>query len=208
MGLFSRYSDTDACAFLDQQHNEVDELFSKCEAAGAGEGGRRIFEQIRDKLRVHAQIEEELFYPPLKNAKSDETGEEIAEAVEEHYQIKLIINDIDTTKPRGDVFKGKMKCLKEDVQHHVKEERDTVFPDARKYLGEERLEALAEELRARAEELKKGGTRKSANPSANSGMPPKAHKTAKPTRRTAVRQKSAVKTGAKPKPAARAKARR
>ncbi len=186
MGFFSRNSDTDACAFLDQQHNEVDELFSKFEDADGGEGGRRIFDQIRDKLRVHAQIEEEIFYPPIKNAKAKTTGAEIAEAVEEHYQIKLIINDIDTTRPRGDVFKGKMKVLKEDVQHHVGEERDTVFPDARKYLGEERLEELGDQLRARAEQLKKSGARAYAN----SGMSTKARKAAKPTRRTTVQRKS------------------
>lgn len=204
MGLFSRKSDTDACAFLDQQHNQVDELFSRFEDSDAGEGGRRIFEQIRDELRVHAQIEEELFYPPLKNAKAKETGEEIAEAVEEHYQIKLILNDIDTTRPRGDVFKGKMKCLKEDVQHHVKEERDTVFPDARKYLGEERLEELGEQLRARTEQLKKSGARASAK----SEIPSKARKSSKPTRRTAQPRKSSAKAAGSPKTTSRAKSHR
>ena len=204
MGFFSRNSDTDACAFLDQQHNEVDELFSKFEDSDAGEGGRRIFEQIRDKLRVHAQIEEEIFYPPIKDAKAAETGEEIAEAVEEHYQIKLIISDIDTTRPRGDVFKGKLKVLKEDVQHHVGEERDTVFPDARKYLGEERLEELGDQLRARFQQLTKSGTRATAN----SKMPAKVRKTATPTRRTAVPSKSAAKAKGPRKMTSRAKARR
>ena len=169
MGIFSSEgSETDAISFLDQQHNEVEELFSQFDDSD-GAAGRKIFEQIRDKLRVHAQIEEEIFYPPVKQAKSEETGEEIAEAVEEHYQIKLIIDDIDSTRPTGDVFKGKMKVLKEDVEHHVQEERDDVFPDARNYLGEEKLEELGEQLRERAEELMARGTRRSSKRTSRSG---------------------------------------
>jgi len=204
MGLLSSTSNTDACAFLDEQHNEVDDLFATFEDSDAGDsGGRQIFEQIRDKLRAHAQIEEEIFYPPIKNAKAEATGEEIAEAVEEHYQIKLIIADIDQTRPRGDVFKGKMKVLKEDVEHHVGEERDTVFPDARKYLGKERLEEVGNQLRARAEELMKRGARTAAKPAR-----PRPRATSSRTRRTAARSKSASASKSPARGKSRTKARR
>jgi iron-sulfur cluster repair protein YtfE (RIC family) len=155
MSIFSRLSETDAPAFLKQQHEEVSALFKEFESSKS----IRVFDTIQQKLAIHTAIEEEIFYPAVKRARAEQTGEEVAEALEEHYQIKLVIRDIDDTRPSGDSLAGKMKCLKEDVEHHVSDEENEMFPDARKYLGEERLEALGNELRKRFSELEKRGVK-------------------------------------------------
>ena len=145
----------DAIALLMKGHAEVHKLFleeEKVEKRSAS-GKVDLFNQIKAALEVHTTIEEEIFYPAVKKARSEHIKDEVREAAEEHKQIKSMLAQISEITPDDESYDMKIKVLKEDVEHHVKEEEGEMFPDARKYLSEKRLGALGEEMAFRKLEL-------------------------------------------------------
>jgi hemerythrin superfamily protein len=147
----------DAVALLKADHAAVKKLFAQNDKAAKHDAEKKqdIFNQIKAALTVHATIEEEIFYPAVKKARSEHTKDEVLEAYEEHKQIKSLLAQIGRLTPADETYDMKVKVLKEDVEHHVKEEEGEMFPDARKFLGERRLMALGIELEARKQELAK-----------------------------------------------------
>ncbi|HEY6420750.1 MAG TPA: hemerythrin domain-containing protein [Candidatus Binataceae bacterium] len=149
-----------AVSLLKKDHETVGKLFKEVEQAEHGSSAHKkkaeIFGQIKMALEIHATIEEEIFYPAVKQARSEQVKDEVREAYEEHKQIKSLLAQLAGTAPSDETYDMKLKVLKEDVEHHVKEEEGEMFPDAKKYLGEKRLEALGEQLEARKQELAKG----------------------------------------------------
>jgi hemerythrin-like domain-containing protein len=104
---------------------------------------------IAAHLTVHTALEEELFYPAVK----DEVGTKkadamILEAYEEHHVVKLVLAELPKIHPNADTFEAKMTVLKELVEHHVEEEEDEMFPMAEKRFGPERSRELAREMEA------------------------------------------------------------
>jgi len=144
----------DAIALLKQDHTAVKKLFAQEEKAG-GQSKAGLFEEIKAALEVHATVEEEIFYPAVKKARSENVKDEIREAYEEHKQIKSLLAQIAGITPTDEGWDAKIKVLKEDVEHHVKEEEGEMFPDAKKFLGERRLTELGAELEARKQQLEK-----------------------------------------------------
>jgi hemerythrin superfamily protein len=146
-----------AIALLKADHAAVKKLFAQEERATKQDEKKKqsIFDQINDALTVHATIEEEIFYPAVKKAREENLKDEVREAYEEHQQIKNLLVKIANITPGDESWDMKIKVLKEDVEHHVKEEEGEMFPDARKFLGEKRLNELGAELQARKQELKK-----------------------------------------------------
>jgi iron-sulfur cluster repair protein YtfE (RIC family) len=122
-------------------------------------------------LEVHAAIEEEIFYPAVKKARSEPVKDEVREAYEEHKQIKSLLAQVSSITLADETYDMKIKVLKEDVEHHVKEEEEEMFPDAKKFLGENRLVELGVQLEARKQELEKNNL--ASKPA--SGNQPKAH---------------------------------
>ena len=78
---------------------------------------------------MHAQVEEEIFYPAVKQALKDK--ELIPEATVEHATLKDLISQIEGVEPDGEMFDAKVKVLSEYVQHHVKEEQNEIFQKAK-----------------------------------------------------------------------------
>ena len=146
----------DAIALLKADHAAVKKLFAQEQRATKQDDEKKqsIFDQIKDALTVHATIEEEIFYPAVKKAREEHVKDEVREGYEEHQQIKNLLAQIASITPGDETWNMKVKVLKEDVEHHVKEEEGEMFPDARKFLGEKRLIALGAELQARKQELK------------------------------------------------------
>lgn len=142
-----------AIDMLEAQHREVEELFEKYESA-KGNAKRDLFEQIANKLAVHAAIEEKHFYPALK---SEDTEDQLLEAVEEHLQVKRLIADLLALEPTDETFDAKMKVLKEEVEHHVEEEETELFAEAEDLLDDDMLDALEQEMTATQEELLASG---------------------------------------------------
>jgi hemerythrin superfamily protein len=133
-------------------------LFKQFKSAdNANDDGKKsaIVEEIAAALKVHASVEEEIFYPAVKKARAKEPRDEVREAYEEHKQIKALLTALSKTTPDDETFDSKVKVLQEDVEHHVREEEGQMFPDAKKFLGNERLQTLAEQIAARKAELER-----------------------------------------------------
>ncbi len=150
----------DAIALLKKDHATVKQLFTQEEEA-RGEKKAALFDEIKAALGVHAIVEEEIFYPAVKKARSENVKEEVREAYEEHKQIKALLAAIGRITPADETWDAKVKVLREDVEHHVKEEEGEMFPDAKKFLHEPRLMELGAELEARKAELSKQDAPKS-----------------------------------------------
>jgi hemerythrin superfamily protein len=138
-----------AIEMLESQHREVEKLFAAFEKA-KGEEQRAVFLEIADKLAVHAAIEERHFYPA---AKAKDTEDMLLEAVEEHLSVKRLIADLLELDAEEDSFEAKVKVLQEQIEHHVEEEEEELFPKVEKLLDETTLEALEQEMTATQEEL-------------------------------------------------------
>ena len=145
-----------AIEFLEQQHRAVEQLFSRFENAGerAKKTRQQMCRQISDQLAIHAEIEEKIFYPATKDARTEEV---LLEAVEEHLAVKRIIADLVEDEPEDEVLAAKMKVLKEQVLHHVEEEEKELFPKVRKLLDDAQLDELGEQMEQLAEELEEKG---------------------------------------------------
>lgn len=141
----------DAIALLKQDHRTVEELFENFEKASGTDRKQEIAERICFELSVHAQIEEEIFYPAC-NGKVDE--ELLKESFVEHDGAKLLIAEIMAGGRGDDFYDAKVKVLKEQIEHHVEEEEKRVeglFSQARK--ADLDMEALGIRLEARKQEL-------------------------------------------------------
>jgi len=150
-----------AISLLESQHRAVEELFKQIEKATGSEKKMRLFEQIADKLAVHAAIEEHHFYPAVKAKRTEDI---LLEAVEEHLTIKRTLADLLKLDIDDKSFDPKLKVLKEEVEHHVGEEEKDLFPKVRKILSAEELEALEQEMVAEQEELEEEGSPRTAIP--------------------------------------------
>lgn len=137
----------DAIEMLEEDHRKVEKLFEEFDDAGdrAYETKANLVERIRRELRIHSQLEEEIFYPAARNAQG-ETTEQVREAVEEHHVVDQLLEELEAMRPDDEQFDAKVTVLKENVEHHVEEEEGELFKQARKGLGEERLQELAQEM--------------------------------------------------------------
>jgi len=141
----------DAIALLKQDHRTVEELFEKFEKA-TGDGRKQaIAEEICLDLSVHAQIEEEIFYPACEGKVDEDL---LKESYVEHDGAKLLIAEILAGGPNDEFYDAKVKVLSEEIEHHVEEEEkrmEGLFAQARK-AGLD-MDALGEQLAARKQEL-------------------------------------------------------
>ena len=141
----------DAIQLLIQDHRKVEELFEKFEKAGEGSEKEEIARQICTELKVHAMLEEEIFYPALRGKIKDD---DLDEAYVEHDGAKLLINDIEAGGSDAEFYDAKVKVLQEQIEHHIKEEEKesgNLFQQAR--AADVDLEALGEQMAARKAEL-------------------------------------------------------
>ena len=139
----------DAIALLKADHKEVAEMLEKFETARSTKG--KLAQQICMSLTVHAQIEEEIFYPAAREALGDEGEDLLNEAEVEHNSLKELIGQIEGSSPEDELFDARVKVLGEYVKHHVKEEEGELFPKLRK--TDMDLVKVGEQLAARKKEL-------------------------------------------------------
>jgi len=139
----------DAISLLEADHREVEGYFDQFESAGGGAEKKALADQICLALKVHAQIEEELFYPAARDKTGD--GDLIDEAVVEHAGAKILVAQIEAMQPGQDLYDAKVKVLGEQIRHHVREEEEELFPEVR---GTGlNLETLGVKMAARKAEL-------------------------------------------------------
>lgn len=131
-------------------HKLVSTLFAQYESSRSKEKKKALVIQICQELNIHAQIEEEIFYPKVKTALQD--TELVPEAKVEHETLKHLIAQLEEGEPGEEEFDAKVKVLSEYVKHHVREEQTEIFPKVQSSNLD--LEALGAELAQRKEELK------------------------------------------------------
>lgn len=115
-----------ALDLLKADHKQVDGLFAEFEQTTAAAKKRNLAAEICTALTVHAQVEEEMFYPEVKAALKDK--ELVPEATIEHGVIKDLVAQIQADQQGGEMFDARVKVLSEYVKHHVKEEEKEIFP--------------------------------------------------------------------------------
>lgn len=151
-----------AIKMLKQQHRQVEKLFKQFEKAKSARPRQKAFDEIADKLAVHAAIEEQHFYPSVKRRATEDL---LLEAVEEHLGVKRVIADMLDLEADDPIFEAKAKVLKDLVEHHVEEEEETLFPKVEKMVKAEELDAIGEEMASTMEDLLEGGNPRDAVPS-------------------------------------------
>ena len=142
-----------AVKLLTDDHNKVKKLFKEFEKLKDGDGGAKeksaIVGEICLELTIHAKVEEEIFYPAVRESIDEE--DLMDEADVEHAGAKSLIAELVGMKPGDDHYDAKVTVLGEYIDHHVKEEQEEMFPKAKRAkldMGE-----LGERIMQRKEEL-------------------------------------------------------
>lgn len=141
-----------AFELLKTDHKKVARLFDKMESA-RGKAKLALFQQIKTELELHTHIEEKIFYPALETP--EETHDLTLEAYEEHKVVKTLLAELSSAKSADDEWQAKAKVLRENVEHHVKEEENELFDNANDALSDKQIEALG--VKMEAEKARKQG---------------------------------------------------
>jgi len=155
----------DAIELLKKDHQKVTELFKRFNGGGGLTGmvkrvagsiperqRRQAADQICRELDVHAQIEEEIFYPAVRALNDDELNSQLSEAFNEHATVKRQVAMIRNGIGRDADLQSKVDELQKCVDHHVSEEEGEMFPKAKRAKLD--LEALGQQILRRKDELK------------------------------------------------------
>jgi hemerythrin superfamily protein len=142
-------STPDAISMLKRDHREVDTLFAAFDKAKSSRDKKRIATRVCKALSVHAEIEEEIFYPAAEACLDDVLL--VEEAQVEHQHMKELVSEIDRMMPSDALYDARMRVLMEYVRHHVREEEHEMFPKLR--ATEMDMEDVGAKLAARREQL-------------------------------------------------------
>ncbi len=113
-----------------------------------------LVQQIEREVKMHAQVEEEVFYPAFKAAtRNDEAQDLFYEATEEHHVVDMVLPSLKSANPKSKEFTAKAKVLKELIEHHMKEEETQMFKEARQRFSEEQLQELGDMMQARKDSV-------------------------------------------------------
>ncbi|HWE23419.1 MAG TPA: hemerythrin domain-containing protein [Myxococcales bacterium] len=138
----------DALALLKKDHDAVKKLFQRFERSPS----KALAERIVRELAVHAAVEEQLFYPAVRQAAEqeelEEADEQVLEALEEHHVAKWLLSEIEKMDEDDERFEAKCCVLFESVRHHIKEEEGPLFRFVRRLMPKQQREALAKALQA------------------------------------------------------------
>jgi len=139
-----------AVKLLKQDHREVEGWFDEYEQLDADREKLELFRKIALALKVHTQIEEEIFYPESRGEVEDDL---LDEAEVEHDSAKKLIAEIEAMKPGDELYDAKVKVLGEYIKHHVREEEQPGGIMAQAKRGGEDLEEMGERMKERKMEL-------------------------------------------------------
>jgi hemerythrin-like domain-containing protein len=145
----------DVLKMLAEDHKKVKKMFDQFEKMKEEEdqdmeAKQLLVETCCAELTVHAQLEEELFYPALRDTIDD--MDMLDEAEVEHASAKQLISELSSMQPEDELYDAKFTVLGEYVKHHIEEEEKEIFPKAKK--AELDLQAMAEEARERKIEIR------------------------------------------------------
>jgi hypothetical protein len=123
----------DAITLLKSDHRQIKALFSefdKLKDDGSEEDKAAIVAQICNELTIHAEIEEEIFYPAVRNAIED--ADLMDEALVEHAGAKELIAQLEGSSADDELYSAKVTVLGQQIDHHIQEEERRMFREAKK----------------------------------------------------------------------------
>ena len=143
----------DAMTLLQEDHQKVKKMLAELETTTERGVKTRedLFTKIKQELVVHEAIEEEIFYPALKN--HPKTKEIALEAYEEHHVVDTVMAELEGIAYDDEQWAAKFKVMKENLEHHIEEEEGEMFKQAKQVFDDDELAQLGEHMEARKEEL-------------------------------------------------------
>jgi hypothetical protein len=143
----------DAVQLLEQDHDRVKKLLSDLEDTTERAEKTRTegFATLKQELQVHETIEEEIFYPALKE--HPKTKDLALEAYEEHHVVDMVMAEIQGIEPSDETWMAKFSVMKENLEHHIEEEEGEMFKQAKQVFDNEELEALGGRMQIRKDQL-------------------------------------------------------
>lgn len=127
---------------LKAQHRQAEQLFSEIEQAQSPDAKRQLMQELADKLTLHMDLEENLFYPAVEEVDEGK----VKHSYEEHNEVKPILARLLTLEGDEPEFAQLLQKAKESIEHHVREEEEELFPKCFEVLGADGLEDLGEEM--------------------------------------------------------------
>jgi hemerythrin-like domain-containing protein len=140
-----------ATSLLESQHRKVEALFKKLQSGRSD--AESTLEELANSLAAHMAIEQELFYPRVKEVDEDLVNE----SYEEHAVAELALKRLIATSPEDEAFAARATVLEELIHHHVEEEEKELFPKIEKAIDEELLTQLGKDMKARFDEVFEAG---------------------------------------------------
>jgi hemerythrin superfamily protein len=145
----------DSIELLNADHDKVKALFERFRTAheqGDDATMQEVVAKVVQELELHTTLEEELVYPRIREA-DESLVEDVAEAIEEHHVVEILMNELCELGRPSEEWVAKMQVLMENVEHHVEEEEGDLFPQVREVMDESVLVELGEQLLARKQAL-------------------------------------------------------
>jgi hypothetical protein len=180
-----------AISILKKDHETVKDLFDKFERADSAAEKEKIIINAVTELKIHAAIEEEIFYPTVRKHVGADT---MNEANEEHHVARVLIAELDGNRGGGDHRNAKFTVLAGSVRHHIKEEENEMLPKAKELDID--FEALGQKMLDRKEELGEKGIPKDREHAMVARVNGKDDSPAAASRKAPAAKKTAPKTNA------------
>jgi hemerythrin-like domain-containing protein len=145
----------DAISLLTEDHREVKRLLKELEGTTerASKGRKELFDRVKRELTVHEVIEEEIFYPTLKE--HPKAKDIVLEGYEEHHVVDELMGELSELPVEDETWGAKAKVMKENVEHHIEEEEGDMFEKARQIFDKQELEDLGKAMADRKAEAMK-----------------------------------------------------
>lgn len=139
----------DVIKLLEHDHREVEDLFAKAKST-SGAAKQQVVTKIASELTIHAEAEEQVVYPAMRDAG---LADLVQEAEEEHKKVKELVAQLESMDGATGEVDPILEQLEGDVSHHVQEEESEAFPKFRDAVDQSTLQALGEQLEQAKEEL-------------------------------------------------------
>jgi hemerythrin-like domain-containing protein len=149
-----------ALDLLKKDHQEAARLMDQIETAvdGGKNSGVELFNQLKNALTLHTSIEEQVFYPALEN--HQETRDLVKEAYTEHDEVKNLLSEISGLSPSSNDFINKLTELRDNVEHHVEEEENEMFPKVKQVLSLNQIDEIGRRMLEMKQDKSKTATTK------------------------------------------------
>lgn len=144
----------DALQLLRADHEKVRQLLAELKSAAQPAQRQSLLAEVKQELKVHTKIEEEIFYPAFRAAAQTRKDQQLFhEATAEHHAADLMLREVESADDTTAEFPGRAKVLREVVEHHAEEEETDMFPRARELIGASELRTLGQQMAERKRAL-------------------------------------------------------